>query len=167
MKSPKRVTEWCLVLAVVFLLATNTPASASTILALWDYNGSTYNGTFVADNGNTPKPTPAGPQNPFADAGILAGTAQQVWYSGADLGAWGYNDGNQPRRGTSPNYTYPGDWSVDTVSGTADMRYRFVMNATNEGLRWNVSTAGYEDIQIQLGVFTGTNWTTTSEILFV
>jgi hypothetical protein len=137
----KRILGWCLLLAAAFLLATSPPASAATI-ALWNYNLQT------ADNGGTV----TGTENPTP---VIAGGSGSGTQASVGSVTFGYNAGNYPDN-TPP---YAGDYGTDSAEGAADIRYRFGTNAANEGLRWNVSTEGYQDIQVQLGIFSQTNFT--------
>lgn len=135
MKKMSRILALSFVIAVGLALTVSGTAFADTI-ALWNYN------TQPADNQTV---TPTGTQNPFADSGVRAGVAQQLNFG--TLSSWGYNDG------ATPNAT--GDYSTDPASGTADKRYRFAMSATGSltGLQWNVSTVGYQNISVSLGIY--------------
>jgi hypothetical protein len=135
MKKMKKFLLLGFLLAAAVALTMGGTALAATI-ALWNYNDE------PADNGSG---SPTGTQNPFADAGVRAGVAQQVNFG--TLSSWGYNDG------ATPNSS--GDYTADSATGTADKRYRFAMSATGSltGLRWNVSTVGYQDITVSLGIY--------------
>jgi hypothetical protein len=157
----KRKIALIFVLAVALALVVSGTALASTI-ALWNYNNE------FADNGSSVSGTPHD-QNPTpAQAGGSGiGTQAQV----GTISAWGYNNGLQPTNST-------GDYSGDTASGAADRRYRMGLTAANTGLQWNVSTAGYQDIQISVALYSslslssktfsfeyttdGTNWSNNS-----
>jgi hypothetical protein len=153
MKRKTKVSRWCLVLAAAFLLAASVPASADTI-ALWNYN------TQLADNGGSvPSPGTPHDQYPYADAGVLAGTAQQTWNNSLDLGTWGYNAGNFPVLTPATKPDYP----LDGAEGAADKRYRFVTSAANEGLKWSVNTSGYENVGVTLGIWSRTAYATTGQ----
>jgi hypothetical protein len=147
-------------LAVALALVASGTALAST-LALWDYNNQ------FADNASSVSGTPHD-QNPASNSGLVGGTQTQF---GAAITSWGYNNGLQPANGT-------GDYSGDTASGAADKRYRMGLTAADQGLRWNVSTVGYQGIQISVALYSslaltgktfsfeyttdGTNWTSNS-----
>jgi hypothetical protein len=160
----ERKIVFSFVLAVALALATSGMALASTI-ALWDYNNQ------AADNGTIANRT--GAQNPAPNQG--SGSQAQIALGAND---WGYNDGNQPSGGA-------GNYTVDPAGPESggvladDRRYRVVSGAIGDGLRWNVSTAGYQAIQVQLGIFSqsaftsrtwsfeystdgGSNWTNNS-----
>jgi hypothetical protein len=157
----KKILLLSFLLAVGLALATSGMAMAGTI-ALRKYNNE------FADNGSSVSGTPHD-QNPTPTqaGGSGIGTQTQV----GTISAWGYNNGLQPTNST-------GDYSGDTASGAADRRYRMGLTAADTGLRWNVSTAGYQDIQISLALYSslalsgktfsfeyttdGTNWSTNS-----
>jgi hypothetical protein len=144
------------VLAVALALATSGMAMAD-VIAQWNYN------TQLADNGGSvPAPGTPHDQYPYADAGVLAGIAQQTWNNSLDLGAWGYNAGNFPT--TTP--ANKADYSLDPATGSADIRYRFVTNAANEGLKWSVNTSGYENVAVTLGIWSRNAYATTGQFSF-
>lgn len=132
----KRI-KWCLLLAATFLLATSLPASAD-IIARWDYNNQT-----TGISSSTPYTTGQGDQFPSANVG----TGTQA--NSGEFTAWGYNSGLQPSSGA-------GDFDIDPATGLADIRYRLEGVKTGEGLIWTVSTANYENIQVQVSLFTTT-----------
>jgi hypothetical protein len=131
----KRNIVLIFVMAVGLALA--VPAFADTI-ALWNYNNQT-----TGISASNPYTTGQGDENPIANVG----TGSQA--KSGTFTAWGYNSGNQPSSGA-------GDFAIDPATGLADIRYRLEGVNTNEGLIWTVSTAGYENIQVQLSLFTTT-----------
>jgi hypothetical protein len=148
MKKTNRIFVLSFVFAVGLALTVSATASADTI-ALWNYNNQ------AADNGTIANRT--GTQNPAPNSG--AGTQSQINLGTND---WGYNAGNFPDN-TAP---YDGDYSGDSATGSADIRYRAVMTTAGDGLQWNVSTAGMQNIQVQLGVFSQTNFGTSRMFSF-
>jgi hypothetical protein len=132
----KRVMAVSVVFAVALVLATSGMALADTI-ALWDYN------SYTSDN-STSSTFQGTPQNPAPSSG--SGTQAQV----ATPTGWGYNNGGFPS-----TTTWAGDYPADPAVHNDDIRYRIATNTVDEGLRWNVPTGGYTDIQVSLGLFSG------------
>jgi len=134
-----KLSGLCVVFAVAFLLATSGAVSAATI-ALWNYNTQPVGTSYTTGQGE---------QFPSPDLG--SGTQGNVGTM-----TWGYNGGSYP---TSPagSGDYPSP-PGDPATGQSDVRYRAVDQAAGEGLQWTVSTEGYQDIQVQLGVFTSVNF---------
>jgi hypothetical protein len=135
-----RIPKWCLVFAVFFVLGISGAAFAD-VVALWNYN------TEPSVNGSQNYTTSQGDQFPNADVGT--GTQSNVGTMG-----WGYNNALFPTTGA-------GDYTVDPATGVNDVRYRAANQAAGEGLQWSVSTIGYQNIQVQLGVFTTNNVNST------
>jgi hypothetical protein len=133
----KRKIVLSFVMAVALALATSGMAMAD-VIAQWNYNNQT---TGIA--ASTPYTTGQGDENPNANVG----TGTQA--KSGTFTAWGYNSGLQPSSGA-------GDFAIDSATGLADIRYRLEGVNTGEGLIWTVSTAGYENIQVELSLFTTT-----------
>jgi hypothetical protein len=137
MKKMSRILALSFVLAVGLVLTVSGTASADTI-ALWNYNNQT-----TGISSSTPYTTSQGDQNPAANVGSGSQSSTGTFT------AWGYNSGLQPTNGS-------GDFAVDAATGLADIRYRLEGVNTGEGLIWTVSTAGYENIHVQLSLFSST-----------
>jgi hypothetical protein len=148
MKKMNRILALSFVLAIGLALTVSGTAFADTI-ALWNYNlQPADNGTVTATGIENPTPAVAGGSGIGTQASVGSVT-------------FGYNSGNYP----DSTLPYDSDYSLDGATGANDKRYRVVLNAAGEGLSWAVPTTGYESIQVQLGIWSRSAYTSDPLVL--
>jgi hypothetical protein len=156
MKKIKKILALSFALAIGLALAMSGTASAAlTQIAVWNYN----------DEPTVDSNSASGSANPIPDTGVngLYQTGTQTYVLSTPP-VIGYNRGNFPSTGTGDLASSP-----DPLTGDGDHRFRWQIPNTslNSGIEWNVSTNGYKDIQVSLGLYIGTSSTIANGTDFV